>query len=348
MIHVALDGNDGEPSKKAMRRTIRFLVFPDFQILDLTGPLAVFQTAAAMSEGQPYRLDVVSSDGGLVASTCGLAVSTIAADPASACDTLIVAGGRGSRVLASDAAFLDLVRCLASQARRTASVCTGAFLLAGAGLLDGRRATTHWRHASTLQRRFPAVRVAGDRIFVQDGAVWSSAGITAGIDLALALVEKDLGATTAKAVAGELVVYHRRAGGQSQFSTLLTLEPDTDRIRRALSHAREHLGEPLPVERLAQAACLSPRQFARSFRAETGETPAKAVERLRVEAARGRIESGDTTLGAVARAVGFDDPERMRRAFLRVFGHPPQALQRLARSERSSAEGYQGATGAVP
>jgi transcriptional regulator GlxA family with amidase domain len=172
---------------------------------------------------------------------------------------------------------------------------------------------------------------------VRDGAIWSSAGVTAGIDLALALIEEDFGRDLSRAVAQELVVYHRRPGSQSQFSAMLALEPESDRVRRALGFARDHLGERLPVERLAEAAHLSPRQFGRAFRAETGETPAKAVERLRAEAARARIESGSDPVERIAESVGFSDPERMRRAFLRLFGQPPQALRRAARGLRASA-----------
>jgi transcriptional regulator GlxA family with amidase domain len=212
-----------------------------------------------------------------------------------------------------------------------ASICSGALLLAAAGLLDGRRATTHWRLAPELQRRHPRVRVDAERIFIQDGSLWTSAGVSAGIDLSLALIEEDLGLEVSRTAARDLVVYHRRPGGQSQFSTLLDLEPPSDRIREALSYAREHLHEPLGVERLARAACLSPRQFGRAFLAETGQTPAKAVERLRAEAARVRIETSTEPIERVAEAVGFTDPERMRRAFVRLFGQPPQALRRAAR-----------------
>lgn len=318
-----------------MPRDIGFFVFPAFQILDLTGPLSAFQIADALAGGNAYRLHVMSRDGGAVTSTAGLQVLT-RPPPAHGFDTLIVAGGAGTRSEAA-AALPPVVAGLAARSRRTTSVCTGAFLLAAAGLLDGRRATTHWRQAASLQRRYPAVRVEGDRIFVKDGRFWTSAGITAGIDLALALIDEDLGPDISRAAARELVVYHRRPGGQSQFSAMLDLAPDSDRVRRALGFAREHLDEPLPVARLAEAACLSPRQFARAFRAETGETPAKAVERLRAEAARLRIEAGGEPIEQIAASVGFADPERMRRAFLRLFGQPPQAVKRAARGLRAAA-----------
>lgn len=313
-----------------MQRDIEFLIYPDFQLLDLAGPLAAFQMAGYDLDLPPYRLRVLSAGGGPIRSSVGVAVqSEPIADPPR--DTLIVVGGAGSRPAERVGPLLDFARRAAVASRRVASVCTGAFVLAGAGLLDGRAATTHWRYAAMLQRQFPMVRVDGDRIFIRDGAIWTSAGITAGIDLALALIEDDFGREVARAAARQLVVYHRRPGGQSQFSELLELEPPSDRIRQALSFARVHLAESLPVERLAGAACLSPRQFGRAFVAETGQTPAKAVERLRAEAARVRLEAGLEPIELIARGVGFADPERMRRAFLRVFGQPPQALRRVAR-----------------
>jgi transcriptional regulator GlxA family with amidase domain len=227
---------------------------------------------------------------------------------------------------------LAYVRAAAARARRTASVCSGAFVLAAAGLLDGRRATTHWARAADLARLYPQVRVEPDCIFVRDGTVWTSAGITAGIDLALALVAEDLGEATAKRTAQQLVVYHRRPGGQSQFSALLEADRPDSRFSPLLAWARERLNERLSVERLAERAAMSPRHFARAFAADTGMTPAKAVERLRLEAAREEIESSAAPIERVAAHTGFGDPERMRRAFLRAFGQPPQALRRAARA----------------
>ena len=211
--------------------------------------------------------------------------------------------------------------------------CRGAFILAEAGLLDGRRATTHWHRARELQIRFPKLKVEEDRIFIVDGQVWTSAGMTAGIDLALAMIENDFGADVARAVARKLVVYHRRAGGQSQFSALLELEPKSDRIQRALEYAKRNLDTPLTVRQLAAAAHLSPRQFSRAFRAETGQSPAKAVENLRVEAARLMMEQSRHPIDVIARQTGFADRDRMRRAFLRNFGQPPQVIRRNARAE---------------
>ncbi|WNG33565.1 helix-turn-helix domain-containing protein [Archangium violaceum] len=313
-----------------MVRDIGFLIFPAFQLLDLTGPMSVFE-APSLHGATPYRMWLLSEYGGAVKSSAGVDMLTQRVDEAPPLDTLVVAGGPGTEAAMESPALLDFLRASVSSSRRVASICTGAFLLAAAGLLDGRRATTHWRVAAGLQRRFPRVHVDAERIFIQDGPIWTAAGVTSGIDLSLALLEEDLGLEVSRTAARDLVVYHRRPGGQSQFSTLLDLEPPSDRIRLALTFAREHLHEPLNVERLAQVACLSVRQFGRAFLEETGQTPAKAVEQLRAEAARVRVETSAEPIEDVARAVGFSDPERMRRAFLRVFGQPPQALRRTAR-----------------
>ena len=223
--------------------------------------------------------------------------------------------------------MLRLLDRFAARARRVAGLCTGAFVLADAGLLDGRRATTHWYWADALQQRRPQAQVEADRIYIADGPVWTSAGMTAEIDLALALVEKDLGTKVARAVAHRLVMHQRRSGGQSQHSEMLRLAPKSDRIQLALEHARRNLAQPLSVEELAQAAKLSPRQFSRVFTAETGQSPAKAVERLRLEAARLMIEGSRHPLEVVARETGFRDRRHMREAFLRGFGMPPQAVR---------------------
>jgi len=323
-----------------MARTIGIFIFPGFQMLDLAGPLAAFQSAGRMSASNGYDIWAVSQHGDLVRSSVGVDVMTMPVDQFTF-DTLIFAGGRCvPPEPVGDVA--EIVIRHAQSARRIASVCTGAFILAAAGLLDERQATTHWRYAATLQRLFPRIRVDGDRIFVKSGSVWTSAGISAGIDLSLALIEDDLGREVSRAVARDLVVYHRRPGGQSQFSALLDIEPSSDRIRAALSYAREHLDETLSVERLAGVACLSPRQFGRSFLLETGETPAKAVERLRAEAARARIEDSNEPIELIAKQVGFADPERMRRAFVRIFGHPPQNLRRQARAVTGLAANFAG------
>jgi transcriptional regulator GlxA family with amidase domain len=315
-------------------RSVWVVVFPGFELLDLSGPLCAFNLASGTTRAS-YRAKVFSPRGGPVTSYSGVSIDTSRALPGHHVDTLLVVGGPAD----CDPETVALLRDLAPRARRVASVCTGAFLLAAAGLLDDRVATTHWRYAAELQRRFPTVRVNADRIFVKDGNVWTSAGITSGIDLALALIEDDFGVEVSKAVAREMVVYHRRSGGQSQFSTMLELEPTSDRIRDALKFAREHLHEPLPVERMAGAARISARQFARLFLQETGDTPARAVERLRAEVALPRVQDGTEPIEIIARNVGFGDKERMRRAFLRIYGQPPRALRRTSAGQSSLGHG---------
>jgi transcriptional regulator GlxA family with amidase domain len=241
-------------------------------------------------------------------------------------DTLLVAGDND--VLEASPGMLAYLQQAMLKSRRVTSACTGSFHLAAAGLLEGRKATTHWYHARAFRQAYPNVRLEEDRIFTVDGPLWTSAGMTACLDLALALVENDLGVEVAREVARKLVIYHRRAGGQSQFSALLEIDPKSDRVQTALAYARQHLQEELSVEQLAEVAHLSPRQFSRLFRSETGQTPAKAIERLRIEAARLMLESGDHAIDIIARETGFGDPERMRRAFLRAFGQPPQMMRR--------------------
>ena len=312
-----------------MTRAIGFLIFPNFQILDAAGPIGAFEIAERFSPGA-YQLVVLAAEMGLVASSSGAAMHAAGLADAPRLDTLIIAGGEGTRAR-SDPRLLTYVRATASSARRVASVCSGAYILAEAGLLDGRRATTHWARGDDFARRFPKVAVEPDRIFIQDGPIWTSAGITAGVDLSLALIAEDLGEAVARRTAEMLVVYRRRPGGQSQFSALLALEQPRGRFAALLGWMRERLSEPLSVERLAGQAAMSPRHFARVFTAETGMTPGRSVERLRVEVARERVEGGGEPIDAIARATGFGDSERMRRAFVRAFGQPPQALRRAAR-----------------
>ena len=271
---------------------------------------------------------VVSVAGGLVRGSSGAAIETVPAEPAIHLDTLIVVGAPTTGILYAQSETAELVRAVASRARRKASVCTGAFLLAAAGVLEGHRATTHWRYAGELQRRHPGLKIDADRIFIREDDVWTSAGI----DLALAMIEEDCGIETSKAIARGLVVYHRRSGGQSQF-TMLELEPRPGRIRDTLAYARSHLGERLSVEQLADVASISPRQFARQFTAETGETPARAIERLRCEAALPRIEATTEPLNQIAFQTGFGDLDRMRKVCIPIFGQPPQALRRRCRVE---------------
>jgi transcriptional regulator GlxA family with amidase domain len=311
-----------------MTRKLGVLIYPDFQILDAAGPIAAFEIAARYVPGA-YEIKIMAREPGPVASSSR---AMMIAEPLSSepLDTLIVSGGEGSRTAALCARTAEWIAT--SGARRTASVCSGAYLLARAGLLDGRRATTHWERCADFARRYRKVRVEPDKIFVRDGDIWTSAGITAGIDLALALIADDLGEDIARAVARQLVVYYRRPGGQSQFSALVEMGGRGGRFTALLDWMRERLAEPLGVEKLADKAAMSPRHFARAFAAETGMTPAKAVERLRLETARERVESSAEPIDRVAELTGFGDPERMRRAFLRAFGQPPQALRRAARA----------------
>ncbi|CAB3785152.1 HTH-type transcriptional regulator CdhR [Paraburkholderia ultramafica] len=307
---------------------VGIVVFPGFQILDMVA-VSVFELAN-LEAGQPeYDVEVISERGGMVRSSSGVEIATRPfGDPAY--DTVVVTGAM--EITPSSPGMLVFLNDALAASRRTASICTGAFVLAEAGILDGRHATTHWAHARNLQQRFPDTRVDDDRIFIVDGSVWTSAGMTACIDLCLALVENDLGVDVSRAIAKKLVVYHRRTGGQSQFSAMLDLEPKSDRIQNALSYAKGHLREPLTVEQLADVAHLSPRQFSRAFRDETRQSPAKAIEALRVEAARAMLEAGRHSMEAVAADTGFIDTERMRRAFLRAYGQPPQAIKRAARA----------------
>ena len=313
-----------------MPRTIGLFLYPDFQILDACGPITSFEIAGRMA-GDAYRLVLLSAMGGPVRSSAGVEMATNTPDQAGMIDTLIVVGGNGSRDAMRDAYVLAFLRDLAANVRRLCSVCSGAFLLAGAGALDGRRATTHWRRAALLARLFPKVIVEPDRIHIRDGRVWTSAGISAGIDLSLALIAEDLGEDIARRVAQEMVVYYRRPGGQSQFSALAELGGDSTQFAPLLDWIRAHLDQRLTVETLAEQAAMSPRNFSRAFTREMGMSPAKAVERLRLEVARERVENSADPIEHIAAHLGFHDPERMRRAFLRAFGQPPQAMRRIAR-----------------
>jgi len=310
-------------------KKVGLVLFPGFQIVDLAA-VTVFELANSLGGKPVYDIAILSETGGPVVSSSGVRVDT---DPFEqhAFDTLLVAGAMAR--VRSSSAFIDFLRKASVASRRTASICTGAFLLAEAGLLDGRRATTHWSAARDLQRLYPRIRVEEDRIFINEDKFWTSAGMTACIDLCLAMVEEDLGRDASRAIARKMVVYHRRSGGQSQFSALLELEPKSDRIQTALGYAKRNLRKELSVDELADAANLSRRQFSRAFRVETGQSPARAVETLRVEAARSMIEEGNHPIDVVARESGFSDPERMRRAFIRAYGMPPQAVKRAARQD---------------
>jgi transcriptional regulator GlxA family with amidase domain len=310
-------------------RTIGFYISPQFQMLDLAGPAGVFEAANRELKSSVYRIHVVAADEGAVENSLGMATIAALLDDV-VLDTLVVIGGPIDLPLSAFA--LTCLVDAAGRCRRVASVCTGAFTLAAAGMLDGRRATTHWRFAAQLQREYPSIKVEADRIYCRDGNTWTSAGITAGIDLALAMVEEDHGFAVAKSAAQQLVVYHRRHGGQSQFAALVELAPKNDRISAALGYARDHIAEALTLEHLAEAAGMSRRQFSRSFRAQTGTTPARVVERLRADLARGRLETTTEPVERIAEAVGFGDAENMRRAFVRIYGQPPQSIRRAIRS----------------
>ena len=308
-------------------RQIGFAISANCSLMGLAAAPAF--EVANIALGQPvYALHFLSEQGGAVPTSAGAKIQTQHFDNRTL-DTLIVCGG-----LVLEASTPGLIRFLQNapaRYRRVASICIGAFPLAEAGALNGRRATTHWLYAEQLRTRFPKVTVEMDRIFVQDGPIWSSAGMTAGIDLAVALVEADLGTEVARSIAKKLVMYHRRVGGQSQYSTLLELEPKSDRIQTVLTHAKRNLRKALSVEELAKVAHLSPRQFSRLFRTETGRSPGKAIEGLRAEEARIMIEGGEHSIDEVAEHTGFGDRDRMRRAFLRAFGQPPQSLKRKVR-----------------
>ena len=315
---------------RGMPRRVVIVAVPPVQALDVAGPAEVLSTAASVAAGEhpEYAVEVVAPRGAPVATGAGYALTPALAleEVRGPLDTLIVAGGAGARHAA--AADVDRVGALARRARRIASVCTGAYVLAAAGLLDGRRATTHWSWCDDLQRRHPAVAVERDPIFVVDGAVRTSAGVTAGMDLALALVEEDLGARVALEVARWLVVFVKRPGGQAQFSAQLAAQTaDREPLRELHAWMTDHLGADLSVPALAARACMSERNFARAFKAETGMTPAVYVEALRVERARLALESGGAPIDAIARRCGFGTVETLRRAFARRLGVSPGAYR---------------------
>lgn len=338
---------------------IEVLAFPAVQLLDVAGAVQVFSTAndivAETGGVPPYALSVVAqgapegvaqgapeavrqgargimAQGGEVVhgaqgvtASAGVGLASAPLPSVSApLDTLLLAGGPGVEAAAADLVLVDWVRQRAKQARRVASVCTGAFLLAAAGVLDGRRAATHWSMCTELARRFPAVRVESDPIFVRDGEVWTSAGVTAGIDLALALVEEDLGRTVALAVARYLVVFLKRPGGQAQFSTALSLQAAEDKFGALHDWINRHLADDLSLPLLASRVSMSERSFSRHYVAETGMTPAHAVERLRVEAARRLLANSRLPVKQISRRCGFGSEETMRRSFLRLLAASPQ------------------------
>ncbi|HEY8290478.1 MAG TPA: GlxA family transcriptional regulator [Acetobacteraceae bacterium] len=313
-------------------RRVEIVAFPDFQLLDVAGPLQALASANqfAAESGLPgqYEVRVVSPAAGVLASSAAL---SIVADPLPASDrpldTLIIGGGPGVYPAAEDAGFVDWVRRRAGVARRTASVCTGAFLLAATGLLDGRRVTTHWRACARLAESFPALTVESDPIYINDGPFWTSAGVTAGIDLTLALIEADLGRSVSLAVARHLVVFAKRPGGQAQFSASLALTGGDASFDALHGWLAGNLRRNLTIPRLADRAGMSERSFARRYHAATGTTPARAVERLRVEAARQALAATSQPIKLIAQSCGFGSEETMRRSFLRLMTVSPQAYR---------------------
>jgi transcriptional regulator GlxA family with amidase domain len=318
-------------------RRIVIVAFPEVQPLDVVGPAEVFHTAGRLEPGA-YEVEIVApSAGALSASAVQLAVDTPLAEVRGSIDTLVVAGGTGVLALERDAAFLDQLAGLAGRARRVAGVCTGAFLLAAAGLLDGRRATTHWASCDRLAERHPGTEVDPDPIFVRDGDVYTSAGVTAGMDLALALVEEDLGRELALTTARWLVLFVKRPGGQAQFSAQLTAQmADRRPLRELQAWIADNVTADLSVPALAERAHMSERNFARAFAREVGMTPAAYVEAARVESARMTLEAGEAPVEAVARAAGFGTVETMRRAFHRRVGVGPADYRRRFRSQTAA------------
>jgi transcriptional regulator GlxA family with amidase domain len=307
-------------------RPVEVLAFEGVQLLDVAGPLQVFATASERGGiGQPYAPRVIAAGGPMLTASAGL---RLMADPLpdldAPLDTLVVAGGPGVLAACDDPALVAWVRARAGRARRVASVCTGAFLLGAAGLLDGRRAVTHWKHCGALAARYPRARVEPDPIFMQDGPVWSSAGVTAGIDLTLALVEADLGRPLALAVARHLVMFLKRPGGQAQFSAALALQAGEERFGPLHAFIAQNLSGDLSLPALAAAAGMSERSLSRLYRDATGLTPARAVERLRVEAARRALAETAQPVKRIAQVCGFGSEETMRRSFLRHVAATPQ------------------------
>jgi transcriptional regulator GlxA family with amidase domain len=310
-------------------RRILFIVFEDVLLLDFTGPLQVFELAC---ENRPlgvcpYEWDVASIKGGSIRTSAGVTIQTTALSniDIDTVDTLLIGGGIGVHKAAANPTLVDWIRANAAKVRRVCSVCTGAFVLAEAGLLEGRRAVTHWGSCGLLTERYPQVSVAVDPIFIHDRGIWTSAGASAGIDLALALLEEDEGHREAMRVARRLVVFLKRPGGQAQFSGPLTLQGEDDGTFASLfTWIQDNLTEDLKVEALADRCGMTPRTFARLFREKTGATPARIVERFRVEAARRSLEQTERTMKDVAVRSGFQDEERMRRAFRRQLAVGPR------------------------
>ena len=310
------------------------MIFPGVTLLDISGPAQVFAELGEIDlPAAGYLLCYLSSSGGSVPTDVGLMIDTapISGVRPHQVDTLIIPGGPGIWALRQDTALMDWIAQTLPNARRIASVCLGAFVLAWAGALDGKRAATHWRYCPRLQDGFPNIRVDPDAIFVRDGRVWSSAGVSAGIDLALAMIEEDFGHTIALDIARRLVVFLKRPGGQSQFSTILAAQASDVEGRFSALHAWivENIAGDLKVEKLAEMAGMTPRTFARTYVSRTGMTPATGVEAIRVETARLLLESRQVGgIVEVAKRAGFGDDERMRRAFIRHLGVSPSEYRK--------------------
>ena len=320
--------NNPRISPKPTRR-IDILAFPSVQLLDVSGPLQVFATANQLAaEGAsplPYAPRVIAPGDGMARSSAGIALAAEPLpSPRQGADTLIVAGGPGVRAIMSDTKMVAWLSQRSRHVRRLASVCTGAFLLASAGLLDGRRVATHWRWCAELAARFPALHVERDPIFIEDGGIWTSAGVTAGIDLALAFVDDDLGRAASLAVARELVVFLKRPGGQAQYSAALALQNVAGPFEDLHEWIVSHLAGDLSTARLAAEAGMSERSLLRHYAASTGTTPARAVERLRIEAACRALSDTAEPIKRIAQRCGFGSEETMRRSFARLQGVSPQ------------------------
>ncbi|PBJ25827.1 HTH-type transcriptional regulator CdhR [Pseudomonas ogarae] len=311
-------------------KTVHVLAFANVQVLDVTGPLQVFASANDLARQQglslPYTPKVIAVGGGAVMSSAGLALLAEPL-PSEGSDTLLIAGGWGVYEAAKDPALVAWVKEHGLRSRRVASVCTGAFLLAASGWLDGRRVVTHWTRCEQLAEQHPQLRVEPNPIFINDGPVWTSAGVTAGIDLALALVEEDLGRAVALEVARHLVVFLKRPGGQSQFSVTLSLQKQGSRFDDLHAWIAENLTRDLGLSSLAAEAGMSERSFVRHYRADTGQTPARAVELIRVETARRLLSDTAVSIKRVAVQCGFGSEETLRRSFLRAMGVTPQAYR---------------------
>lgn len=317
-------------------RRVVVVVYPGIQSLDAVGPIEVFAVANREAGATAYTTEMAATGGPTVRSNSGLEfnVDRRLQNLSGALDTLLVAGGDGVREAIGDRVLLDGVRRLAGRSRRVTSVCSGAFILAEVGLLDGRRATTHWSVCDLLAARYPAITVDPEPIFVRDGNVYTSAGVTAGMDLALALVEEDLGRDIALAVARQLVLFLRRPGNQSQFSAQLAAQvAHRDTLRDVQQWIADHPGADLSVATMAARAGMSDRNFARCFKDEVGVTPGRYVEAVRVEVARRLLEDTRESGTNIARASGFGTPETMRRVFLRVLRTGPAEYRRRFRAD---------------